>query len=133
MLVALVLGILRWKSILIVDDDRRVADLLADLFRHDGHEVHTAANGALALDKLRQRSYDVIFCDIKMPVLDGPGFYREVARRFPELRRRFIFITGFAGEPEIETFLQETGAPVVSKPFRLDELRGLLARVLGYA
>jgi CheY-like chemotaxis protein len=125
----MVLGV-PWKSILIVDDDWRIADLLTELFRQDGHEVHAAAHGALALDKLRQQSYDVIVCDIKMPVLDGPGLYWEVARRFPALRRRFIFITGFASDPETQTFLQETGAPVVSKPFRLDELRRLLERVL---
>jgi len=92
--------------------------------------VETAANGARALDKLGTRGYDLILSDIKMPELDGPGLYRELARRYPGLRQRVIFFTGDMLNPATEAFLEETGAPSLTKPFDMDEVRRAVQRAL---
>jgi CheY-like chemotaxis protein len=65
-----------------------------------------------------------------MPVMDGEGFYGELMQRFPALRRRFMFLTGDVLSREKRTFLEGTGAPVLSKPCDLDEVRRVLNGVL---
>ncbi|MBI4013345.1 MAG: response regulator, partial [Candidatus Rokubacteria bacterium] len=89
------------KTILVVDDETEVADVLAEMLSADGHAVETAASGAIALEKLRARVYDLVLSDLRMPGLDGPGLYREVERRHPRLARRFVFLTGDTLSPEI--------------------------------
>jgi CheY-like chemotaxis protein len=75
------------SAILLVEDDPAVATALAQLLRHDGHTVDTAANGRLALVQLQARPYDLIVSDLRMPELDGPGLYRELEAHAPHLCR----------------------------------------------
>lgn len=92
--------------------------------------VDVATNGRQALAALRERDYRVIVSDIVMPDVDGAGLYREVARWRPELLPRFIFISGFA-DTDTADFLRQTRAPMISKPFRFDEIRQAVDEVLG--
>lgn len=121
---------IRGKAILIVDDEPEVGSVLGDLLSADGHQVEIAANGALALEKLQERAYDLILSDIKMPELDGPGLYREVERYDPSLLRRVVFITGDALSPETLEFFERTGAPSLHKPFDVLEVRRVVQRLL---
>jgi two-component system NtrC family sensor kinase len=120
----------RDKRILVVDDESMITGVLADMLRADGHQVDSAENGAVALRKLCGQTYDLILCDIKMPEVDGPALYREIQRRCPDLVQRFIFLTGDILSREAAAFLERTGAPSLSKPFRLEELRRLTQEVL---
>lgn len=117
------------RTILIVEDEPRVADVLAEMFRFQGHEVHTAGGGAAGLSKLDSAKHDVIVCDLKMPGMDGPEFYAEALRRDPDLRRRFVFITGASVAGKMEQFLQHTGAPYLRKPFELDDIEKMVAQL----
>ncbi|WP_457574676.1 PAS domain S-box protein [Desulfolithobacter sp.] len=58
-------------TILIVDDNEANQDILRMMLEHDGHEVHIAANGLIALEKLMDSTFDLIFMDMQMPVMDG--------------------------------------------------------------
>jgi two-component system NtrC family sensor kinase len=122
--------LIRGKTVLVVDDVPAITAVLADFLGADGHRVDTAPDGALALERLRERPYDLVLSDIKMPDLDGPGLYREIARRYPDLLPRIIFLTGDVLSAEAATFLERTGAPSLSKPFRLEEVRRLTQEVL---
>jgi two-component system NtrC family sensor kinase len=117
------------KRILIVDDEPDVADLLADILAGDGHRVDKACNGAIALQKLRERPYDVILSDLRMPELDGPGLHDEAGRLDGSLAQRFIFITGDTLNLETKTFLDRVGAPTVTKPFGLNQVRRAVHRI----
>jgi signal transduction histidine kinase len=115
------------KTILVVDDERNMAQLLAEVFEADGHAVDTCGNGAEALEKLAHRPYDLIVTDTKMPVLDGEGLYRELERRFPPpLRPRIIFLTGDVLTRGKQEFLEATGAPFLAKPFDLGQISRLV-------
>ncbi len=114
------------KTILVVDDEPDVAELLAEALLLDGHRVDTANSGAAALDRLAERSYDLVFSDMKMPGMSGVELYDEVARRRPGLERRIIFVTGDTLNPLTKRFLDRTGAPSLSKPFGLDAVRRLV-------
>jgi len=111
------------KRVLVVDDEPWIAELLARMLAADGHEVDTAPNGAVALARVRERSYDLIVCDLRMPELDGQGFYQALERSHPELLPRVVFITGSAIDAPIERFLHSTRAPFLNKPFTQEDVR----------
>jgi len=117
------------RTILVVDDEPDVAQLLAEALELDGHRVDTATSGTSALDRLQERAYDLIFSDIRMPELDGPDLYREVARRRPGLERRIVFVTGDTMSPTTTQFVEQARALSVSKPFDIDEIRALVPRL----
>ena len=117
-------------SILIVDDEPEVASILAEILAEDDHRVDTADNGIEALDKLRDGAYDLIISDLKMPHLDGPGLYREVARRHPDMVRRMIFVTGDTLGPESAEFLRRSAAPTFGKPFEPHDVRRVIEQIL---
>lgn len=116
--------------ILVVDDEAEVAAILAELLEGDGHRVDVAGNGAEALDRLAAGAYDAVLCDSKMPVLDGMRLYLEVERRFPHLRRRFVFVTGDDLNAEKARWFEEQGLPSLTKPFELEAVRRAVARAL---
>jgi two-component system NtrC family sensor kinase len=118
------------QAMLVVDDEPGIASALAHLLRRSGYAVDTAANGRLALDKLQGRTYDLILCDLRMPELDGPGFYRELEERYPQLRRRVIFLTGDTLSPAAREFLEKVGVARLSKPFRAAEVRWVVHQAL---
>src|SRR5260370_42524967 len=87
------------RRILVVDDEADIVNLLVEILTREGHQADTAPNGAAALTLVEGHEYDLILCDLRMPVLDGPGFYRQLQRRRPELSRRLRFHTRPALRP----------------------------------
>ena len=88
------------------------------------------ANGRLALANLDARTYDLILCDMRMPELDGPSLYRLLERQRPHLCSLFIFLTGDTLEPATRAFLEQSGAPCLTKPFSIAEARRAIQRAL---
>ena len=82
------------------------------------------------LEKLGEQAYDLIVSDLRMPVLDGPGLYRELAQQYPALCRRVIFITGDTLNLELKAFLERVMVPTMSKPFAWEDVRRVVQRVL---
>jgi len=119
--------------VLVVEDDRPIAQMLASILSDEGYEVDLTVNGRLALEKIRAHDYDLILTDLRMPELDGVELYRELESRQPELVRRIIVITGTSGHPEYQAFLAETQVPVLEKPFSLSAFQRLTAQVLASA
>ena len=115
--------------LLIVDDDPEIALTLAEMLEPDGHAIDIAENGAEALERLADQSFDLIISDLRMPELDGPGLYRELAARHPDMLARIFFVTGDTLGSGVRDFLEETGAPVVEKPFEPADLRTAIARI----
>jgi signal transduction histidine kinase len=116
--------------VLIVDDEVGVAEVVAEAIERDGHRATVANNGAVALELLGRATFDAIVSDTKMPVLDGESFYAEMIRRFPAMRDRIVFLTGDTLSRDKRTFLESTGAPVLTKPCDLDEVRRIVNGVL---
>ena len=123
----------RSGRVLVVDDDAGVSGTVAAILEQDGHVVDSAANGAIALAKVAEAEYDVIVSDVLMPVLDGPGLYRELERRKPDLLTRMVFITGGRLSAETYALLTKTGAPILSKPFDIAQLRLTVKQTLAQA
>jgi signal transduction histidine kinase/ActR/RegA family two-component response regulator len=116
------------QAILIVDDETGIRNVLARLLRRDGHTVETAANGRLALAKLQEQTFDLIFCDLRMPELDGPGLYQELEHYHPQLLQRIIFFTGDTMNPETRAFLERTRVRRLTKPVTIAEVRRIVGQ-----
>jgi len=118
--------------VLVVDDESVIAQLIADVLGGEGFEVDTAPHGLAALDRLANRTYDVILSDLRMPELDGFGLFREIERRYPDLLGRFVFITGTSEHTDNQGFIDDVKVPVLTKPFDMMNLvrvvKGRLAR-----
>ena len=64
-------------TILIIDDERAIRSVLADILKHEGIETDEAENGEDGFIKFERKNYDAVLCDIKMPKLDGLGFLEK--------------------------------------------------------
>ena len=96
---------------------------MSDFLTAEGHEVDTAFNGRLALDRLRAAPYDLIVSDMRMPELDGEGFFTALDHVRPDMRWRVLFVTGQALTEETREFIARARVPILAKPFNLDTLR----------
>jgi CheY-like chemotaxis protein len=117
--------------ILVIDDERAVRDLISDALNIEGHEVFTAENGKEGLDLIGQYRFDLVFCDLRMPEMDGQALYEEVQRDHPQVLKRIVFVTAQANSSDYGPFLRETGIPVIEKPFTLSQLRQAVTKMVG--
>ncbi len=113
--------------VLIVDDEPAVRDVLESALEAAGYLVQSARDGDEALLMLRTGDFHVVVCDLRLPGVDGTRLYEMMVDERPHLARRFIFITGDTVSPETRDFLQRTGCRSLAKPFRLTQLRQVVA------
>ena len=86
--------------------------------------------GIKPTEGIEQRTYDLIISDLQMPNLDGRGLHDALRTRYGQSLPRVIFVTGHAEAEEYVPFLAETGDPVLTKPFSVEDLRTLVQWVL---
>lgn len=113
--------------ILVIDDEPDVAKVLSELLAADGHVATIASSGEDGLRALEKQGFDLILCDIRMPILDGPGFYHAVARVRPKMVSRLAFVTGDYLSQRVRQFLEGSGCLHIEKPARLDDLRRVMS------
>ena len=122
-------GTLRRLHVLIVDDEAEIVDTLREILAGQGHVVDTAADGQRGLERALHSDYNVILSDIRMPHLDGIGFYHALQRKRPDMIDRLAFITGDTLGAEIQSFIAETGSPCLEKPFLPDDVLRFLSEI----
>jgi CheY-like chemotaxis protein len=110
------------RHLLVVDDNLELAQNYQELLLEHGYQVSLAANGVQALKFILANELDAILCDLSMPQLEGDMFHLTVQRVRPQLARRFVFVTGNAGNPRYDDFLKNVGSPVLYKPISVDKL-----------
>jgi CheY-like chemotaxis protein/two-component sensor histidine kinase len=120
----------RGGRILIVDDEPDIATTCSDILAIDGHRCEIAGNGRAALEMIANGGFDLILSELRMPQLDGPGFYRELRRVSPALADRVMFLTGDTLSPAIQRFLEEAKRPFIEKPLDPRQLRQAVAAAL---
>ena len=110
-------------SILIVEDEYGLAELLRDMLTELGYEVSLAINGSLALEVLREREIHLVLTDAMMPMMDGPELAR--AMRADERHRHIpiVMMTSLAAAVPTTPGLYEA---VLGKPFTPNALLKVL-------
>ncbi|HTZ21869.1 MAG TPA: ATP-binding protein [Opitutaceae bacterium] len=113
----------RFWRVLVVEDEEGVRMLLRELLvMRFNCQVDTAGDGAQALGLAGAGRYDLIVSDIRMPEMSGTEFYRRLREVRPELAGHFVFVTGHAGERELEEEIARWNVPLVKKPFSMARL-----------
>ena len=118
------------RNILILEDETALSETLAPFFETNGFSVACVTNGVDGLRQIMARDFSVILCDMMMPGLPGDMFYRAVERTKPHLCKRFIFITGYKGNREIEDFIRKVKGVMLWKPFETSELMNTINNVM---
>lgn len=116
-------------DILLVDDNRQVREGLARVLRRSGYSVDTAENGLEALADIEERKFRAIICDIMMPVMDGISLYEALQSRHPGAAQRVMFVSAWFDDPQVRTFLEKTGRPVLQKPFEIQDFLHTVGKV----
>ncbi|MFN3396516.1 MAG: response regulator [Thermodesulfovibrionales bacterium] len=114
------------KRILVIDDEADIMDVVSAYARELGFEADSAQSGGEAVDKAKNIDYHAIFCDYRMPGLNGLAIYKLIISKKPAIKGRFIMTTGADLEKDIEGILKREGIPILRKPFRLKSIKELI-------
>ena len=119
------------KSIMVIDNEVTITELIDDYLVRFGAKVEFCHSGAEAFERLCTKSYDAVVCDQRMPGVNGQSLYRMVESVNSDLARRFIFVTGDVLNERTRQFFEQTGTIYLRKPFRLEDLLHSVETVVG--
>lgn len=121
--------------VLVVDDDRRLRDMLRRALESEGFEIDVAEDGGRALAAISQRAFDLVVLDVLMPGVDGLGVARRLRQRGDPTP--ILMLTARDGVPDRVAGLDAGADDYLVKPFSIEELlarvRALLRRASGEA
>ena len=110
--------------ILVVDDDDALRETLAEFLEAEGYTVQAAGDGATALFLIERSLPDLVLLDMRMPLLDGPKFMRELDNRGIDVP--VVVMTAAEDESYAQNEFHPSG--FVGKPFHLEELQSAVDR-----
>lgn len=116
------------EQILVVEDDRAIRHLVAEILKGAGYAVDTSADGAEGLEKLKQNKYDLILLDIWMPKMNGLEFLAELRSR--PAAPRVIVMTADNTPETLLSAIREQAYRCVTKPFQSKALLDLVRNTL---
>ena len=116
---------------LVLDDEETVREVLKNHLARLGVSTDATSSGEAALKMLKEKNYNLIISDIKMPGMDGKRFHAEVVSESPELAERIVFITGDTTSSDISNFADEVGCRFLQKPFTFAGLKDAVEEFLG--
>jgi PAS domain S-box-containing protein len=120
----------RRGRVLVVDDDERSALVVSRALSPE-HDVATSHDADQALTRIIEGDpFDVIICDMMMPVKTGVEFFADLAQRAPSQEKRVIFLTGGAFTVKAREFLDHVPNPRLEKPFDILTLRAMVNRLM---
>jgi len=115
-------------SLLIVDDEAPIRDALTKTLEREGYTVDAAQDGALALDLLRKRQFDLILADLRMPKVDGIALLRAVKATTSDVP--VIMITGHGTIDDAVQSLKLGAFDFIQKPFKRQDLLRTIEKAL---
>lgn len=117
------------QRILVVDDEPEVAGLIRDILERAGHGVDHAEDGFRALELAAKKPYDAIFCDLRMPGMDGLTLSRKLGALDSRYANRLAFVTGdLLGTVKQGESIE--GCPLIEKPFHAHTIVETLAKMV---
>lgn len=120
-------------TILVVDDERHIREMITAALEVAGHEVVIADDGEHALRKLKRRNYELVLLDIMMPKLDGYEVLEQLRRMPSRDGTRVIVLTAKHDPAGLTREIQAGAVDHLTKPFLPSELEAAIDRALGDA
>ncbi|MCH8000861.1 MAG: response regulator [Proteobacteria bacterium] len=105
---------MRALDILVVDDDHDLASGIADMLEAEGHRAALAGSGEAAIEVARDRAFDMVFLDVKLPGMNGIDALREL--RKTQGRARVVLMTGYRIDNLLTVAVKTGGLAVLTRP-----------------
>ena len=107
-------------DILIIDDEKAIRKTLSEILSFEGYKIEEASDGEEGLKKFKEKNYDVVLCDIKMPKLDGIEFLQKASEKNPDVP--VIIISGHGNIDTAVEAVKKGAYDYISKPPDLNRL-----------
>jgi two-component system response regulator HydG len=126
-IVSIIDSALQKTLILVVDDSFTDRQTLKDILEGRGYSVVTASTGAEALARVREKRFDIIFLDVKLPDVDGVEFFEQVKSIDPEVA--VIMMTGYSEAELMQKAASHGAYTCIYKPFNVDRVAALVGEL----
>lgn len=113
-------------NILLVDDNISQCKTMAFILQRKGFKVTIAQDGPQAISLVEKSPYDIIFMDIKMPIMNGVEAYKRIKKIRPEAK--VMMMTAYAVEDLVQEALQEGAYGIIYKPLDIDKVLGVIEK-----
>ncbi|MFQ5607154.1 MAG: response regulator [Candidatus Zixiibacteriota bacterium] len=117
------------NSVLVVDDELLIRDLLYDFFQERSWEVTVTESAEKALRHLEARSFDILLTDLRMPEMDGSALIDKARAHHPEMP--VIVITGYPSVESAVRSLRQKVDDYLTKPFNVSKLFKAVEETVG--
>lgn len=107
-------------SILIIDDEKSIRNVLRDILQHEGYQVEEAADGEQGMKLFQSKTFDLVLCDIKMPKMDGMEVLQQMMAVNPEIP--VVMISGHGSIENAVEAVKKGAYDFISKPPDLNRL-----------
>lgn len=118
------------KAILIVEDEPDTAEMLAEMMRLSGYEVHKTLSGSAALSMMHRYKPDAVLLDIMMPECSGLEVLHNLQRDPRLMNTPVVVVSALAMPEQVQLGLDSGAAVYLTKPVGYKELKQAVARVL---
>jgi PAS domain S-box-containing protein len=124
---------LKGRSILVVDDEQGVREIIEEALKARGGNVSAVATIEEAWKRLETRDYDIVLCDLNLGRESGTDLFKQVSSRAGQVSPQFIVMTGELLDSRQISKLEMKGAHALQKPFQMSELISLVQQALSNA
>lgn len=118
---------------LVVDDMKDNIDLLSSILSQIGFKVVSALNGQQALDEIEKKCPDIVYMDIRMPVMDGIEAIEKIRLKFSSEQLKCIAVSASNMRHKADYYINKGFDFFISKPFRFDVIYYTITDILGLA
>ncbi len=117
------------RRVLVLDDEPSIRAFLRKALPAAGFDTDVSADGAAAIDLVREHDYAVVLCDYRMAGMSGTEVYDALVSIRPALAGRFVFMSGDVLSPELATFAEQHDVALLAKPFDLETVQRLVRSI----
>ncbi len=117
------------RTILVVDDENNTCFGLKALLSREGYHVECVANGHEGLQFLRENSAQLVISDIRMPIMDGLSFLKQIKENYPNIS--VILMTAFGCLDSYIDAMNKGAFEYLIKPLKIHELKNVIKKLEG--
>uniref|UniRef100_A0A7C3Z0T0 Response regulator n=1 Tax=Desulfobacca acetoxidans TaxID=60893 RepID=A0A7C3Z0T0_9BACT len=116
------------KEIIVIDDEKIVCNMCQKVLEAEGYQVETFTDSVQALDRIREKRFDVVVTDLKMEKVSGMDILREVNERYPDTK--VIMLTAYATLDAAIEAIREKMFDFFPKPVKIEDLKRSIKKAL---
>ena len=117
------------NQIVIIDDEKIVCNMVQRILSQEGYEVESFTDSTQALERIKNKKFDLVITDLKMENIDGMDILKEVNHLYPETK--VIMLTAYATLDAAIEAIRERIFDFFPKPVKIDDLKRSVKKALG--